>query len=172
MKLLLIRQTIKKRHDHAREPFMTSRWQSRFRILRSTLIVSILLSAVHAHALSIVAPEEPSILEEQAAKEIRRYIFLRTGETPALETADSYAGLPAGDVIVVAANATSTILPSRFAMPPCPVAKAVCSARKNGLCSITEKRGNSMTWRMTPNNTTTSSTNPNTLILWLASKRS
>ena len=109
MKLWLIRQNIKKRHDHAREPFMTSRWQSRFRILRSTLIVSILLSAVHAHALSIVAPEEPSILEEQAAKEIRRYIFLRTGETPALETADSYAGLPAGDVIVVAANATAII---------------------------------------------------------------
>ena len=40
----------------------------------------------------------------QAAKEVRRYIFLRTGIAPEVISANRYADLPGGDIIVVAAD--------------------------------------------------------------------
>ncbi len=74
------------------------------RSLQSFLTVYILFSVLQLNAQTIVHPSDVSITEEQAAKEIRRYIFLRTGTAPTLEIADNYDNLPAGDVIVVAAN--------------------------------------------------------------------
>ena len=70
----------------------------------STLLFAACLSISELHALSIVYPENSSLVEIQAAKEVRRYIFLRTGSAPALERAGTYASLPTGDVIVVAAS--------------------------------------------------------------------
>jgi hypothetical protein len=58
---------------------------------------------------TIVHPSDASITEQQAAKELRRYIFLRTGTAPALAIADNYSSLPAGDVIAVSANARAII---------------------------------------------------------------
>lgn len=56
------------------------------------------------NAQTIVTTNDASIIEEQAAKEIRRYIFLRTGTAPELKTAENYSNLPEGDVIVVSQN--------------------------------------------------------------------
>ena len=56
------------------------------------------------NAQTIVTANDASIIEEQAAKEIRRYIFLRTGTAPELKTAENYSNLPEGDVIVVSQN--------------------------------------------------------------------
>jgi len=59
--------------------------------------------------LKIVHPGDASTIEKLAAKEVRRYIFLRTGTAPVLATANDYASLPSGNVIVVAANAKPII---------------------------------------------------------------
>ena len=90
-------------------PFMTSDGKSQFNVLPSVLIACIVFSASQLHALDVVHPSDASIIEKQAAKEVSRYIFLRTGTAPVVKTADNYAELPAGDVIVVAANARPII---------------------------------------------------------------
>ena len=95
--------------ESCKAPFMTSDGKSRLNVLPSVLIACIVFSASQLHALNVVHPSDASIIEKQAAKEVRRYIFLRTGTAPVVKTADSYAGLPAGDVIVVAANARPII---------------------------------------------------------------
>lgn len=97
------------RLEHAKEPFMTSCGKSRFNVLQSILTACILLSALQSNAQTIVHPSDASITEQQAAKELRRYIFLRTGTAPVLKTVGNDGGLPAGDVIVVAANASPII---------------------------------------------------------------
>ena len=53
------------------------------------------------YSQTVVYPSNGSDTELLAAKEVRRYIFLRTGTAPALATAGNYRSLPAGDVIVV-----------------------------------------------------------------------
>ena len=95
--------------ETCKAPFMTSDGKSQFKVLPSVLIACIVFSASQLHALNVVHPSDASIIEKQAAKEVRRYIFLRTGTAPVVKTADNYAGLPAGDVIVVAANARPII---------------------------------------------------------------
>ena len=80
-----------------------------FNVLQFLLIACILFSALQLNAQTIVHPSNASINEQQAAKEVRRYIFLRTGTAPSLAIADNYSSLPAGDVIVVAANASAII---------------------------------------------------------------
>jgi len=55
-------------------------------------------------ALKIAHSSDASTVEMQAAKEVRRYIFLRTGIAPEVISANRYADLPGGDVIVVAAD--------------------------------------------------------------------
>lgn len=67
------------------------------------------LRFISSDSVTIVYPGNGSGTELLAAKEVRRYIFLRTGTAPSLAIADSYSSLPAGDVIVVAANASAII---------------------------------------------------------------
>ncbi|NCG26620.1 MAG: hypothetical protein GWP42_03650 [Verrucomicrobiales bacterium] len=55
-------------------------------------------------ALKIAHSSDASTVEMQAAKEVRRYIFLRTGIAPEVISANRYADLPGGDIIVVAAD--------------------------------------------------------------------
>ena len=88
---------------------MMSYGKSQFNVLQSILIACILFSALQLNAQTIVHPSDASIAEQQAAKELRRYIFLRTGTAPTLAIADNYSSLPAGDVIVVSANARAII---------------------------------------------------------------
>ena len=61
-------------------------------------------SAVSAYSQTIVYPSQGSHIEALAAKEVRRYIFLRTGTAPVLAKVTNSKNLPAGDVIVVAEN--------------------------------------------------------------------
>lgn len=70
----------------------------------SYLLVAYLFAGFSINAQTIVTVNDASITEEQAAKEIRRYIFLRTGTAPELTTAENYSSLPEGDVIVVSEN--------------------------------------------------------------------
>jgi hypothetical protein len=72
-------------------------------------IVFILFAAFSINAQTIVTTNDASITEEQAAKEIRRYVFLRTGIAPELTTAENYSSLPEGDVIVVSENSRGII---------------------------------------------------------------
>jgi len=92
-----------------RPPFSASCCRSRFRILQAILIGCISFSASQVNALNIACPGDASVVEKQAAKEVRRYLFLRTGKAPELKNADKYASLPDGDVIVVAANSRPII---------------------------------------------------------------
>ena len=69
----------------------------------------ILLLAVSLKALNIAHTSDASTVEQQAAKEVRRYVFLRTGIAPEVISANRYADLPGGDVIVVAADTKSII---------------------------------------------------------------
>lgn len=69
----------------------------------------LLLIPTISGAQTIVKTSNASISEEQAAKEIRRYIFLRTGTAPSIVTANTYTSFPSGDVIVVAENNSSII---------------------------------------------------------------
>jgi len=78
-------------------------------VLQPILIACILFSALQLNAQTIVYPSDASVVEKQAAKEVRRYIFLRTGTAPTLAISDDYSGLPAGDDIVVSANARAII---------------------------------------------------------------
>jgi len=55
-------------------------------------------------ALNIAHSSDASTVELQAAKEVRRYIFLRTGIAPEVMPVNRYADLPGGDVIVVATD--------------------------------------------------------------------
>jgi hypothetical protein len=73
------------------------------------IIFILVFSAVRLNAQTVVYPDNASISELQAAKEIRRYIFLRTGTAPEIANADLYASLPEGDVIVVSANSRDII---------------------------------------------------------------
>ena len=88
---------------------MTPFGKPRFSVLQSVLIAGMLFSASQLNALTISCPSDASIVEKHAAKEVRRYIFLRTGAAPQLRIADKYAHLPSGDVIVVAANTRAII---------------------------------------------------------------
>lgn len=83
---------------------MTSYGISQTSLLQSVLTICILFSSIPLNAQSIVHPSDASMTEQQAAKEVRRYIFLRTGTAPVVSTANEYTGLPEGDVIVVAAD--------------------------------------------------------------------
>jgi hypothetical protein len=75
------------------------------------MLGSLLASTVRGHqdSQTVVYPINGSHTELLAAKEVRRYIFLRTGTAPALAAADSYSNLPDGDVIVVS-NGSRTII--------------------------------------------------------------
>jgi hypothetical protein len=57
----------------------------------------------------IIYPTSSSSSEKLAAKELKRYIFLRTGTAPSLTTSDNYIGLPLEDVIVVGVNSSNII---------------------------------------------------------------
>ena len=82
----------------------SSKRMSLHRILEILLSGCVLLFAVPLKALKIVHSSDASKIEVQAAKEVRRYIFLRTGRAPEVISANRYADLPDGDVIVVAAD--------------------------------------------------------------------
>ena len=64
---------------------MASSGSSRFSVLQSILIAGMLFSASQLNALTISCPSDASIVEKQAAKEVRRYIFLRTGTAPEIK---------------------------------------------------------------------------------------
>lgn len=76
-------------------------------LLITTFIL--VLSVFRLNAQTVVYPHNASVSEAQAAKEIRRYIFLRTGTAPEIATADNYAGLPEGDVIIVSKDSRGII---------------------------------------------------------------
>ena len=82
----------------------SSKRRSLHRLLEIFLSGCILLFAVPLKALKIAHSSDASTVEMQAAKEVRRYIFLRTGIAPEVISANRYADLPGGDVIVVAAD--------------------------------------------------------------------
>ncbi|NOR35083.1 MAG: hypothetical protein GQ579_10425, partial [Bacteroidales bacterium] len=77
--------------------------------LQFSLVMIILFSASQSGAQTIVYPDDGSKTELQAAKELRRYIFLRTGTAPDIVMADTYSSLPEGDVIVVSENSREII---------------------------------------------------------------
>ena len=77
--------------------------------LKFLLIVFAITSASALTAQTVIYPTDASITELQAAKELRRYIFQRTGTAPEIEMADSYSNLPAGDIIVVAEDGKAII---------------------------------------------------------------
>ena len=60
--------------------------------------------AAPLEALKIAHSGDASHFELQAAKEVRRYIFLRTGVAPEVISANRYADLPGGDVIFIASD--------------------------------------------------------------------
>ena len=59
-----------------------------------------------ASTVTLVTPPGATLPEVLAAKEVRRYLYLRTGELLPLITADA---LPEGDVIVIAAQSASLV---------------------------------------------------------------
>ena len=79
------------------------------RLLTITLSICILLFAAPLEALKIAHSGDASHFELQAAKEVRRYIFLRTGVAPEVISANRYADLPGGDVIFIASDNRSII---------------------------------------------------------------
>ena len=78
-------------------------------INKKSLTLLILLLFKYGFSQSISFSSFSSSLEKQAAKELRRYIFLRTGIAPQITVADNYNSLPSGDVIVIAVNSSSII---------------------------------------------------------------
>lgn len=74
-------------------------------------IILLVLFALHKILYSqvIIYPTSSSSSEKLAAKELKRYIFLRTGTAPSLTTSDNYIGLPLEDVIVVGVNSSNII---------------------------------------------------------------
>ena len=77
--------------------------------LKLFAVVIFLNSAYILNGQKVIYTSEGSVTEIQAAKELRRYIFLRTGTAPDLVTADSYSNLPDGDVIVVSEDSRDII---------------------------------------------------------------
>ena len=71
----------------------------------STLSDSLTLPGDESLAV-IVTPNGATLPEVLAAKEVRRYVYLRTGALLPLTTADT---LPDGDVVLVAAQTTSLV---------------------------------------------------------------
>ena len=69
---------------------MTAFFKCPFKVLFSLLIAFPLLSASQTYALCIAYPNAASSLEEQAAKEVSRYTFLRTGTAPKLKRVKDY----------------------------------------------------------------------------------
>ena len=98
-----------RRSSELRPPFSAPCSRSRLRLLQAILIGCLSFSVSQVYALNIACPGDASVIEKQAAKEVRRYLFLRTGKAPELKAADKVASLPAGDVIVVAANSRPII---------------------------------------------------------------
>jgi hypothetical protein len=82
---------------------------------KGVLLITVLSVAVvtanpvSAYSQTIVYPSKGSNAELLAAKEVRRYIFLRTGTAPALAKVTNTKSLPAGDVIVVSENSRPII---------------------------------------------------------------
>lgn len=77
-----------------------------------------LLLSVHATsavAVTIVEPAEASLLEHFAAKEARRYVYLRTGKLPTLTRIDGE--LPKDDVVIVVARRSHPVIPARVETP-------------------------------------------------------
>lgn len=76
-----------------------------------SLLVTVLFTANPASVYSqtIVYPSKGSNIEIMAAKEVRRYIFLRTGTAPALKKTSDAKSLPTGDIIVVSKNSRPII---------------------------------------------------------------
>ena len=87
----------------------SSKRRSPHRLLKIILSGCILLLAVPVKALNIAHTSDASTVEQQAAKEVRRYVFLRTGIAPEVISVNRYADLPRGDVIVIAADNQSII---------------------------------------------------------------
>jgi hypothetical protein len=87
----------------------TNRQISAINEMKLLLVVFLLNSVWALNAQTVVHPSEGSITEIQAAKEVRRYIFLRTGTAPELATADNYSSLPEGHVIVVSQHGRDII---------------------------------------------------------------
>jgi len=81
----------------------------KYNVLQSFMIACILFPGFQLNAQKVVYPADGSITEIHAAKEVRRYIFLRTGTAPELDTAAEYSSLPEGDVIVVSENSRDII---------------------------------------------------------------
>ena len=93
----------------------SSKRRTLHRLLLETIFSScVLLFAVPLKALKIAHSSDASKIEVQAAKEVRRYIFLRTGIAPEVISAIRYADLPDGDVIVIAADNKFIIAELKF----------------------------------------------------------
>ncbi len=89
---------------------MTTKRSTLYRLILETFLSGcVLLFAVPLKALKIAHSIDASKIEVQAAKEVRRYIFLRTGIAPEVISANRYADLPDCDVIVVGADNKSII---------------------------------------------------------------
>jgi hypothetical protein len=97
-----------KRHHHYYS-VKTSPRTLKYHVLQSLLIACIAFSMSPLIAQTIVYPFDGSGTELHAAKEVRRYIFLRTGTAPELVTAENYSSLPEGDVIVVSEDTRAII---------------------------------------------------------------
>ena len=89
---------------------ITGKFQRGYYSLFATIITCVLIySASGLNGQTVVYPENASKSEVQAAKEVRRYIFLRTGNAPGIATADEYVNLPGGDVIIVSEDSRNII---------------------------------------------------------------
>jgi hypothetical protein len=78
-------------------------------LLPVLLMACLMLAGPPTRGQTVVYPSDGSDTEWHAAKEVRRYIFLRTGTAPELASAESYSSLPEGDVIVVAEDTRTLI---------------------------------------------------------------
>lgn len=88
---------------------MNTYFKYAFKALLPVLIAYVSTSVSPIFAVNIAYTNDASTLEKQAAKEVRRYTFLRTGTAPKLKKVKDYDTLPNGDVIVVAQNASPII---------------------------------------------------------------
>ena len=78
--------------------------------MQKIIILLVLLALQNiSYSQVIVYPTSSSSLEKLAAKELKRYIFLRTGTAPSLTTSENYIGLPLEDVIVIGVNSSNII---------------------------------------------------------------
>ncbi len=88
---------------------MNTYFKYAFKAPLTVLIAFVSTSASPIFAVTIAHTDDASTLEKQAAKEVRRYTFLRTGTAPKLKKVNDYNSLPNGDVIIVAQNASPII---------------------------------------------------------------